>query len=120
MCHRDIGYVYRPDLVGACDLQVAKQVRLDVGRLPRLAQRPDWVDGIYPHLSHQPADPLQVEMQALVEQVLTHRPRARRGVFHIEPVHLLHRFFVFWSFALGLVVDGVAADAQKLALFPYA
>ena len=37
MCHRDIGYVYRPDLVGARDLQVAKQVWLDVGRLPRLA-----------------------------------------------------------------------------------
>ena len=57
--------------------------------------------------------------QTLVEKVLTHRPRARRGMFHIEPVHLLHRFFVFWSFALGLVVDGVAADPQKLALFRF-
>ena len=53
-------------------------------------------------------------MQALVEKVLTHRPRARRGMFHIEPVHLLHRFFVFWSFALGLVVDGVAAEIIRL------
>ena len=63
---------------------------------------------------------LQVEMLALVEKVLTHRPRARRGMFHIEPVHLLYRFFVFWSFALRLVVNGVDADAQQLALLPYA
>ena len=118
--HRDIGDVYRPHLVGTRDLQVAQQVRLDVGRLARLGQRPDRIDGVNAHLPHQPSHALQVDVQALVHQVQLYRPCARSGMFHIEPVHFLHRFFVLRSFALGLVVDGVAADAQKLALLPYA
>ena len=59
--HRDIGYIGRPYLIGALDVQVPQQVWIDLVAGMRTAGSGLWIYGFQTHDAHQPLHTFSVE-----------------------------------------------------------
>ena len=55
-CHRNVGDIRRPDVIGTTDREIAEEIRIDgVGRMP-LAEVRLAIQGLNPHAAHQGGD----------------------------------------------------------------
>lgn len=113
--HGDVADVHAPHLAGSCDGHPAQQIGMDILRLPSLGETFLQEYGQYAYLPQQASQTLGIGSDVMQGKHVHHRQYAGRGMLDIVPVHQLHDLQVLGTFALGLIVEVVAAQVHQLA-----
>ena len=114
--HGNVGDIGCPDLLGALDVKIPQEVRIDLmARMPA-AGAGLGIDGLKPHPAHESLDPLAVDRVTLPFQMQGHAPAPVKGRFEVLLVHQTHQVQICSLHVYRLVVEGRAADFEQSAL----
>ena len=116
MRHRDIRDIRRPDLIGAANIQVSQQVR--VNGMLRRGLAGVWLgrDRLDSHQSHETLSRLSVDLLAFSSQSLAHFAAAVERSFEVQLVDTFHQCELVGVMGRWLVIETGAIDSQQFAL----
>ena len=113
----NIGDVNRPDLIGACNLQSAQQVRINRVFRRTFAGILARINGLNPHFPHMPIDGFVIDEQIfLFVKPYTHPAIAELRVCSIQFINHPLDFQVFRTGGKRLVVQATPVQPQQFRL----
>lgn len=104
--HWEVGYVSRPDLIGAIDGQIPKQIGINF--VLGMGTGSTWFR-VYrrdSHQAHQPLDPLSADDDTLALWLPFDGATSGRRILKLQFIDLSHQIERFWFNGLWAVIVG--------------
>ena len=115
-CHRNVGHVSRPDLVGPVNHLVTQQVRVDLVSLIGEAQVTLRILCDQIHGAHQSLDPFTIHHVSSILQPIPYAATAVERVPQVTAINKRHQLQLLIGDRLRNVVERRARQIQQLAL----
>jgi len=115
-CHRDVGDIHGPDLIGTIHNQIAQEIRIDLVALCRLRGIGTTINRLNPHASHQGSDVKTANLEAFADQKVLKHPASRKRVIEMQFVNPPHHNQIHFRHGLRKLINATAADPQSLRL----
>ena len=111
-CHRDVGRVQRPDLVGPLNRQIAQKFGMILVARCRLAGTLLRCQGGNIHALHECADVARADLDSRSAQLVARHACAQAPVLQVQFVNAAHERQICVAPRLGQVVHRAPADAH--------
>lgn len=116
LCHRQIVYIHRPNLVGASDVEMPQQVRVDFVTRRRLGRPEFTVQRLYRHSLHQSAKPACGQLSSpLTKQAAQHTSTCKRGL-EMKLVYSQHKLLISVTDWLWQIVNTASVYIEQIRL----
>lgn len=114
--HADVSCIQCPNLIASNNAQFSQQVRIYLVLWVALARARLRGNGVDVHLSHQSANMLSANLQALLNQLISQLALTHERIIRMQAIHRVHDRQIFRAHGRGQVIHRTTADIQKLGL----